>query len=115
MAETLAFYERLGFHVTGCDGTRASARWAEVSRDTQTLQFYVDPPQETPSEPRCSGTFYFHPTSVTALAADFRAQGVRFAWGSEVMDYGMHEFGVVDPNGYFLAFTERVDMRSVDA
>jgi hypothetical protein len=29
-----------------------------------------------------------------------------FAWGPEVMEYGMREFGVRDPNGYFLAFTE---------
>jgi hypothetical protein len=31
---------------------------------------------------------------------------VAFAWGPEVMDYGMREFAVQDPNGYYLAFTE---------
>lgn len=31
---------------------------------------------------------------------------IDFAWGPEVMEYGMREFGVQDPNGYYLAFTE---------
>lgn len=108
MGVTLAFYERLGFHVTGCAGDRTSARWAEVTRDAVVLQFYRDPPDGTPAHPTCSGTFYFHPTSVAGLAAEFAARGVAFAWGPEVMDYGMLEFGLQDPNGYFLAFTEPV-------
>lgn len=29
-----------------------------------------------------------------------------FALGPEVMDYGMREFAIQDPNGYYLAFTE---------
>jgi hypothetical protein len=48
---------------------------------------------------------YFHPESVEALAAEWQGK-VPFAWGPEVMDYGMREFGIRDPNGYYLAFTE---------
>jgi hypothetical protein len=69
------------------------------------LQFHTDPPHGTPSEPICSGTFYFYSEDVTALAAEFREK-VNFAWGPEVMEYGMREFGLQDPNGYYLAFTE---------
>ena len=31
---------------------------------------------------------------------------VDFAWGPEQMPYGQYEFGIEDPNGYFLAFAE---------
>ncbi len=40
-----------------------------------------------------------------ALALELRGK-VDFAWGPETMDDGVHEFGVQDPNGYFIAFTE---------
>jgi hypothetical protein len=53
----------------------------------------------------CSGTLYFYPRSVLALADELSGR-VELAWGPEVMDYGMFEFGVRDPNGYYLAFTE---------
>jgi hypothetical protein len=48
---------------------------------------------------------YFYPESVEALAAEWQGR-VPFVWGPEVMDYGMREFGIRDPNGYYLAFTE---------
>ena len=38
-------------------------------------------------------------------AEEFRGKVV-FAWGPEVMDCGMREFAIQDPDGYYLAFTE---------
>ena len=105
MGETLEFYRRLGFRRTGCHPAESSPTWAEVERDSVTLQFHTDPPSGTPPTPVCSGTFYLFPASVMELAEEFRGK-VEFAWGPEVMDYGMREFGVQDPNGYYLAFTE---------
>lgn len=105
MPATLAFYRLLGFAVTGCHPDDAHPTWAEVQRDGVTLQFHTEPPHGTPRAPGCSGTFYFYPDDVEALADELRGH-VAFAWGPEVMDYGMREFGVQDPNGYWLAFTE---------
>jgi len=105
MRETLAFYQKLGFVLTGCHPHQSNATWAEVKRDSVVLQFHTEPPHGTPSEPICSGTFYIYPESVAALADELRGT-VEFAWGPEVMDYGMREFAVQDPNGYFIAFTE---------
>src|SRR5215471_10919725 len=68
MSQTLAFYENLGFRVTGCYPHRSTATWAEVTRDSVVLQFHTDPPHGTPPEPICSGTFYIFPENVTALA-----------------------------------------------
>ena len=103
--ETLAFYEKLGFVLTGCHPNHAKATWAEVTRDSVVLQFHTEPPHGTPPAPVCSGTFYIYPESVSGLADELRGK-VAFAWGPEVMDYGMREFAVQDPNGYFIAFTE---------
>src|SRR5262252_5966498 len=104
MKATLAFYERLGFRMTGCY-PHAAPTWAEVRRDSVTFQFHTEPPHGTPPSPVCSGTFYVYPESVDALAEEYRGK-VEFAWEPEVMDYGMREFGVQDPNGYFIAFCE---------
>lgn len=106
MGETLAFYERLGFEITGRDSPADPPAWAEVTRDAVSVQFYSEPPVHTPAEPVCSGTLYLFPDSVTAMADEFVARGVELAWGPEVMEYGMLEFGLRDPNGYVLAFTE---------
>ena len=103
--ETLAFYARLGFAPTGRHPEHGAATWAEVRRDGITLQFYTEPPHGTPATPVCSGTLYLHPASVESLAETLR-DVVEFAWGPEVMDYGMREFAVRDPNGYLIAFTE---------
>ncbi len=105
MAETVAFYRELGFELTGCHPDAAAPSWAELRRDSVTLQFHTEPSAGTPTSPVCSGTFYIFPASVEALAAEFRGK-VDFAWGPEVMPYGMLEFGIRDPNGYFLAFSE---------
>jgi len=102
MRATLAFYEKLGFRIVGCHPNRV---WAEVKRDSVCLQFHTKPACGTPEQPVCSGTFYIYPKSVTELAEELRGK-VEFAWGPEVMEYGMREFGVQDPNGYYIAFTE---------
>lgn len=105
MTETLAFYRRLGFELSGRHPGQGSPTWSEVARDGVLLQFHTEPPCGTPLEPVCSGTLYFYPDGVDALADELRGK-VEFAWGPEVMEYGMKEFGVRDPNGYYLAFTE---------
>ena len=105
MSETLAFYQQLGFQLTGCHPNRTAASWVEVTRDSVVLQFHSEPPCGTPPEPVCSGTFYIFPESVLKLSEELQGK-VSFAWGPEVMDYGMREFAVQDPNGYFIAFTE---------
>jgi cytochrome c556/catechol 2,3-dioxygenase-like lactoylglutathione lyase family enzyme len=102
MDETLAFYQKLGFRLTGCHPDKAKPTWAEVRRDSVVLQFHTEPPCCTPPTPVCSGTFYMFPESVAELAEELRGK-VEFAWGP---DYGMREFAVQDPNGYYIAFTE---------
>ena len=102
---TFAFYERLGFSRTGVFPDESEPIWGEVTRDGIVLQFYTEPPKGTPAEPVFSGVLYLHPSDVRALADEFR-DVTPFAWGPEVMEYGMREFAIRDPDGYYLAFTE---------
>jgi hypothetical protein len=105
MGETLSFYQKLGFSLTGCYPDQAAPTWAEVQRDSVALQFHTEPPCGTPPAPVCSGTFYIFPENVAALAEEFQSK-VEFAWEPEVMAYGRRELGIQDPNGYYIAFTE---------
>ncbi len=104
LEETLAFYARLGFEVTGRQATEGG-QWAEVRRDEVVLQFFTDPPEGIETTPVLSGTLYFYPESVDDLATEWE-EIVAFAWGPETMPYGMREFAIEDPDGYFLAFSE---------
>lgn len=108
MAEALAFYRRLGFSVTGIHPSEADPSWAEVTRDGIRLQFHTEPPVGTPDEPVMSGTLYIFVNDVAVLVEEFRAAGIAFAWEPEEMPYGLFEFGVQDPNGYYLAFAQPV-------
>jgi len=105
MRETLGFFEKPGFSLSGSPPREENPHWAEVRRDSVVLQFYSQARAGTPTTPVCSGTFYIFPHSVTDLAEEFRDK-VTFSWGPEVMEYGMLEFGIQDPSGYFFAFAE---------
>ena len=102
---TFAFYRRLGFSRTGVFPDEDAPFWGEVARDGIALQFYTDPPRGTPPKPVFSGVLYLYPNDVRALA-DELGDVVPFAWGPEVMEYGMREFAIQDPDGYYIAFTE---------
>ncbi len=105
LAETVAFYATLGFDLTAAYPDADQPTWAEVSRDSIVFQFYTRPPTGTLDTPQFSGTFYIHVDSIEPLLEDLRGK-VAFAWGPEIMDYGLREFAIQDPNGYYIAFAE---------
>jgi catechol 2,3-dioxygenase-like lactoylglutathione lyase family enzyme len=106
LKETIDFYvTKFNFQVTGHHPNLDEPKWIELSRDGIALQFFAEPPIGMATQPVFSGTVYFYPESVLDLAEELSGK-VNFEWGPEVMDYGMREFGIKDPNGYFLAFTE---------
>lgn len=106
MHKSLEFYhEKLGFEQTGFYPIESDPEWTEIRRDGVALHLFTDSPHGTFEAPTLSGILYFHPESVGALADEWRGK-VPFAWGPEVTDCGMREFGIRDPDGYLLAFTE---------
>lgn len=105
MAATLDFYRKLGFILTDAFPVTGMPSWAAVECDGVRLQFHTEPPQGTPATPIFSGTLYFYPDDVLAFAEALRAS-VTFAWSPEQMPYGALEFGLQDPNGYYLGFSD---------
>ncbi|MBL8514278.1 MAG: hypothetical protein JNJ55_09840 [Betaproteobacteria bacterium] len=105
MLATLAFYELLGFTLVGCEPDRNRPTWMELRRAGAVLQFHSDPPMGTLTGPAMSGTIYVRTTNVRALAASIRGR-IDFEWEPDEMEYGQLEFGVKDPNGYFVAFAQ---------
>ena len=104
---TKAFYESLGFSVSGeWNGDEEGADWIELRRDRMVLQFYREPPRGTPMKPVFSGTLYFEVTGLDELAKQF-ANVTSLEWGPERMDYGQKEFALRDPDGYLIAFFEQ--------
>ncbi|HEV2593541.1 MAG TPA: VOC family protein [Gaiellaceae bacterium] len=104
LAETLAFYERLGFVETGT--TWDVYRYLIVSRDQYELHFFeardVDPLTTA------SGC-YLRVADADALYAEWERIGVPHdaATGSRLIapvdtPYRMREFALVDPNGNLL-------------
>ena len=99
--QTRRFYELLGFEQCG-----ESVGWLEMRLGSATLQFYLDAPVGTPSEPSLSGTIYVHVDDIGPLHEALK-ELIAFEWGPELMEYDMREFAVRDPNGYLLAFADR--------
>lgn len=106
MHESLEFYQaKLGFRQTGYYPIESTPVWTEIRRDGAALHLFTESPHGAFDAPTFSGIIYFHPESVVALADEWRGR-VPFQWGPEVTDAGMREFGIRDPDGYLLAFTE---------
>ena len=105
LKKTLRFYEKLGFVLKGCHPDSEALTWAEVGRETVTIQFHTEPPHGMPRVPICSGTFYVYVKDVKKLAEQLKG-AIEMEWGPEKMDYGVLEFGIRDPDGYVFAFAE---------
>lgn len=102
--KTIAFFKLLGFEMTGISNER-SPTWVELSLGQIVFQFFCEPPRGVPDKPVMSGTIYLYSNNVKRIAEGLNEQ-VEFEWGPVTMDYGIFEFGVRDPNGYYIAFAE---------
>jgi hypothetical protein len=106
LRRTSAFYLSLGFTAETVDDDAEAPTRLGFERSGSYLWFFTEALSGTPVTPALSGTIYIFPESVDALAEEWRGK-VPFAWGPELMPYGLYEFGIVDPDGYHLAFAER--------
>jgi len=106
---TMAFYDRLGFRVINSFGDDpADPRWCMLERDKVRLMFNQPPREEMeglPARARDFQIFYFYPDDVPALHACWKAAGLAVS-DPRVTMYGMKEFELRDPDGYWLWFGE---------
>ena len=104
VARTIEWYRQAGFELGGVHPETGDPTWCELSRDGVVLQF-LGGETPWPDPPGFTGTLYFYPRSVEALAKEIEGR-IEPAWGPEVREWGSRELGLRDPNGYFLTFTE---------
>jgi catechol 2,3-dioxygenase-like lactoylglutathione lyase family enzyme len=104
LKETTAFYANLGFAIKHMSGEAGRVKYFEVCRNGFSLYFFQEPIGV--QRPFLTGTIYIFPESVDALAQEWLGK-VELLWGPELSPRGLYEFGISDPNDYFLAFAER--------
>ncbi len=109
LQRTINFYTgKLGFNLAATAGTV----WCHLSRDGVDLMFNAPPAadiaRDVPQKSRNYQIFYFYPDDVAALHAEFTSRGVTCT-PLRVTVYGMKEFEVRDPEGYWLWFGEPTD------
>lgn len=111
IADTVAFYERLGFEPAGTFGDGPDGpTWAQVQRDGVRLMFNLAVPHEHDDgdvhahEPALSGAIYIDTDDVDALFAEVRPRLGGVINEPTTRPHGMREFAVEDPNGYLVIF-----------
>jgi len=97
IAETKLFYaDKLGFEVRdSADGT------CTVQKGEAKLIFTEGDLWK--GAPNCTGTFYFYPDNMDEYYSSIK-DVVDLQWPLQDMPYGTREFGIIDCNGYTLAF-----------
>jgi catechol 2,3-dioxygenase-like lactoylglutathione lyase family enzyme len=108
LERTTAFYcGRLGFRVINTFG-KPKPVWCMLERDKVRLMFNQPPGIEIVPRPKDHQIYYFYPDAVAALHAEWRSAGLAVT-DLRVTIYGMKEFELRDPDGYWLWFGEDTD------
>jgi catechol 2,3-dioxygenase-like lactoylglutathione lyase family enzyme len=106
LRRTISFYgERLGFDVLNSFGG-PEPKWCMLGRDGVRIMFNQPPQDELTTLPQRAKDFqifYFYPDDVAALHATWKTAGLPVS-DLRVTDYGMKEFELRDPDGYWLWF-----------
>ncbi len=106
LKQTIAFYcDELGFRCLHSFGSPAPV-WCHLQRDAVDLMFNQPPAAEMaelPLRAKDFQIFYFYPDDVAALHTAWKAKGLSVT-DLRVTGYGMKEFELRDPDGYWLWF-----------
>ncbi len=111
MTRTIAFYrDKLGFELKGSFGEPPA--WCHLERDGVVMMFNAPPSgsvlRDVPPKSRDDQIFYFYPDDVVALHAELAKKRVNLS-PLRVTAYGMREFEMRDPDGYWLWFGQPTD------
>lgn len=108
---TIAFYQRLGFRLTGTFG-RPEPVWCELVRDGVAIMFNAPPRAEVerdvPLKSKDYQIFYINSDDMAAQHRAFKSAGLAVT-DLRVTVYGMKEFELRDPDGYWLWFGQPTD------
>jgi catechol 2,3-dioxygenase-like lactoylglutathione lyase family enzyme len=108
LERTMAFYcGKLGFRVNNTFG-KPKPVWCMLERDKVRLMFNQPPGIVIFPEPKKGQIFYFYPDDLASLHAEWKTAGLAVT-DLRVTVYGMKEFELRDPDGYWLWFGQNTD------
>ena len=97
MERTVAWYQQtLDFRCV----RRLGNDWCQLERDGVSLMFMQN---AHVGAPHATATQYIRVDDVDALWDSLKNR-VPAEWGPQLMPYGMREFAIKDPDGYYLSF-----------
>ena len=109
LKESIKYYETtLGFVCQGVWPETGDVCWASMRRDDAVIMLCIRNPKSKLEKPAFSGTLYLYPGDVDEAWAELKDKA-NISYEIETFDYGMREFGVIDPDGYLLQFGQEVD------
>jgi catechol 2,3-dioxygenase-like lactoylglutathione lyase family enzyme len=112
LKRTMEFYcGKLGFRVAGTFGDPEPV-WCELVRDGVAIMFNAPPREcverDVPRKSKDYQVFYINPDDVVGLHGALARAGLGVS-ELRVMPYGMKEFDLRDPDGYWLMFGQETD------
>jgi catechol 2,3-dioxygenase-like lactoylglutathione lyase family enzyme len=106
LKRTMSFYrDRLGFQAVNTFGD-PEPRWCMMDRDGVRIMFNQPPSKEMeklPPQAKDFQIYYFYPDDVAGLHSGWKSAGLPVT-DPRVTHYGMKEFELRDPDGYWLWF-----------
>jgi catechol 2,3-dioxygenase-like lactoylglutathione lyase family enzyme len=108
LERTMTFYcQKLGFRVINTFGGPKPV-WCMLERDKVRLMFNQPPGIEIFPRAKDGQIYYFYPDDIASLHAEWKRAGLPTT-DLRVTIYGMKEFELRDPDGYWLWFGESTD------
>lgn len=108
MERSMEYYTRvLGFEIAWCAEDDGEGELCMLALDE--IDLLLSTGDHLGGPPSFTGTLYISTTGVEDYYARI-ADEVDVIWPLEQMEYGVQEFGIRDPDGYLLAFSEAVDV-----
>ena len=104
LTRSLAFYQQLGFNLSGTWEPDGKLSWCRLGRAESALMLQQAEEEDGPAEGRGRGVrLFFICDDVDALHAEFIGAGVTIE-SPQLAFYGMKQIFLKDPDGYELCF-----------
>ena len=109
LKESIKYYtETLAFTCQGVYPETGEPCWASLTKDKIVIMLTVRSAHSKSEKPTMTGTLYLYPDDVDKAWEELKDK-TEVSYEIETFDYGMREFGIIDPNGYLLQFGQGVD------
>jgi len=109
LKKSVAYYESiLDFVCEGMWPEEGEPCWASMRRDEVVIMLSSRNAHSKLPQPAFTGTLYMYPENVDQAWEELKDKA-NVSYEIETFEYGMREFGILDPDGYLLQFGQGVE------